>query len=1286
MDVKVRKMLQTHNPPMINGIGGHSMRAIGILTVSVKIGDKEWPIDMVVQPGDEIVGCLLGFDFFAKYGCSLSMKDGSFEIEGERFKLGDENKHDMYARVRVENSVVIPPKTEIVITGVADGKIRQFPGVHCSAEPAYYAKELSQIGLIVGGTLFFNGIKHVPIPLINPTDSPVTIQKGRTIAIALPVSHTTSYDQTQIGKEYPANEPMANSISEPEDESESDDHAPKVVGRILHYLESETDSEYETADEEDPPLASVPVTSRQPGTDTPHRVHAVLDSQPKPVKRTRRKAMVQDLPPHLQTLMVGLADDLTDDQRQQIAGALLDYQDVFSSGPDDMGHTDLVQHQIDTGDTRPIRTPPRRIPIAKQKIETDEIKRMLDRGVIQPSASAWASPVVLVTKKDGTTRFCIDYRRLNDVTRKDAYPLPRIDDTLDALAGSSYFSTLDLYSGYWQVAMDKKDIEKTAFTTRHGLFEWRVMPFGLCSAPATFERLMELVLHGLTWSLCLVYLDDIIVFGKGFKQSLDNLTVVWDRLREANLKLKPSKCFLFRIQVPFLGHVVTRNGICVDPAKTDAVDEWPIPHRVKDVRGFLGLASYYRRYIKNFAAIAAPLVALTRKNIEKNPPWSEECQKAFDELKKALVEPPILSYPSREDGQFYLSTDASNDALGAVLEQDQEDGKGVMRRKVIAYGSKSLSRAQRQYCATHKELLAVITFCEHFKYYLTGRHFVIITDHASLTWLNKFKDPEGMVARWISRLAPFNYTIIHRPGKWHTHADGLSRRQCRPCKRKDCPDCSILTKKPTKVNAKHAISMLEDQDESDNDSQSEDDWLNPIPEEFPFREKNATFLIPTDPKSPETDIQSQEGRNQISPGNPTESDNAQVPTAPQQPPKEQIENTPNMDPWDKDLKIDKDKILTLQNADHGISTIKEMMATSPIRPKWPTVAASSREVKSLWHQWGKLSIKENILYRTPKNITAQTQTEDLQFVTPLALRKTFFEKIHYGPLSAHQGILRTTQLIQMRFYWPLMADDIELWCKQCHACGASKPINARGHVKMCQSVIGAPNERVSVDLMGPFETTDLDNKYICVIQDYFTKWPVAIAIKDKTSQTVADVFMENWVTLYGCPLKFHSDQGGENTSDLMKDVCSLLRIDKTFTTAYMPRSNGMLERSNRSLQALLKCVVNKDRSDWDNHLQSVVCAYRATPHASTGVSPFKMMFGREITMPIELQFDTGNRQTEYKCPTAYAEWLKQSFKMPTIQPENVSNNQQPDRKRVLKRTQGPYNFSVGTGFGDPTPS
>ena len=250
---------------------------------------------------------------------------------------------------------------------------------------------------------------------------------------------------------------------------------------------------------------------------------------------------LKDLPEHLQHLMELVAEDLTLREREELTAAVYVYRDAFSSGPTDMGRTDLVTHSIDTGENRSIRLPPRHLPITKQEVEQAEVQQMLDRGVIEPCQSSWASPVVLVTKKDGSTRFCVDYHKLNDVTRKDAYPLPRIDDTPEAVRGSQYFSTLDLYSGYWQVKMDSADIDKTAFVTRQGLFRFTVMPFGLCNAPATFERLMELVLSGLNWKICLIYLDDVIVYGGNFYDSLYRLKTVWQQIREANLKLKPSK-------------------------------------------------------------------------------------------------------------------------------------------------------------------------------------------------------------------------------------------------------------------------------------------------------------------------------------------------------------------------------------------------------------------------------------------------------------------------------------------------------------------------------------------------------------------------------------------------------------------------------------------------------------------------------------------------------------------------------------------------------------------------
>ena len=265
----------------------------------------------------------------------------------------------------------------------------------------------------------------------------------------------------------------------------------------------------------------------------------------------------------------------------------------------DLGKTSKLQHRIPTGDTYLTRQPVRRVPPHQREAVQQLPNQMLDGGVIEPSTSPWASPIVLVQKKDGTTRFCVDYRRLNNVTCKDAYPLPRIDATLDTLHGSRWFSTLDLLSGYWQVEVTESDRPKTAFCTTEGLFQFRVMPFGLCNAPATFQRLMDLVLAGLQWKECLVYLDDIIVLGRTFQEHLRNLQSVLQRLRESGLRFKPSKCHFFCDQVQYLGHVISRNGITTDPTKIEKVVTWPMPTSKRETQQFLGFASYYRRFVKD---------------------------------------------------------------------------------------------------------------------------------------------------------------------------------------------------------------------------------------------------------------------------------------------------------------------------------------------------------------------------------------------------------------------------------------------------------------------------------------------------------------------------------------------------------------------------------------------------------------------------------------------------------------------------------------------------------------
>ncbi|GFV61212.1 retrovirus-related Pol polyprotein from transposon 17.6 [Trichonephila clavipes] len=351
--------------------------------------------------------------------------------------------------------------------------------------------------------------------------------------------------------------------------------------------------------------------------------------------------------------------------------------------------TRLTKHRIDTGEHPPIKQHPRRLPFAKQEEVQKLIKDMKNNDVIEPSSSPWASPIVLVRKKDGSTRFCVDYRRLNDVIKKDSYPLPRIDDTLDTLAGNTWFSTLDLKSRYWQLELHPDDKEKTAFTTGQALWQFKVMSFGLCNAPATFERLQETVLGGLSYEACLVYLDDIIIVGWcSFEEHLKNIRRVLQKLKEANPR-----------EVTYLGHIISAEGVRTDPVKISAVKDWNCPTDVHQLQSLLGLCTYYRKFVKNFSTIARPLYKLTE--VKQKFIWTVDCNSAFNKLKDALTSAPVLAYP--EIGkQFILDTDASHESIGAVLSQDI-DGQ----ERVTAYLSKRLSKPEINYCVTRKELLAI---------------------------------------------------------------------------------------------------------------------------------------------------------------------------------------------------------------------------------------------------------------------------------------------------------------------------------------------------------------------------------------------------------------------------------------------------------------------------------------------------------------------------------------------------------------------------------------------------
>ena len=460
--------------------------------------------------------------------------------------------------------------------------------------------------------------------------------------------------------------------------------------------------------------------------------------------------------------------NLEDPQKQRLLDLFDKYKSCFAWGISQIGRTTITEQQIKLTSDVPVHSRPYKVSHKEREILRKIIQEMLDYNIIRESRSQYASPVILVKKKCGDWRLCVDYRKLNELIVPERTPLPLISDIFSYLDGSTYFSTLDLLSGFFQIPIKEEDKHKTAIITADGLYEFNVTSMGLKHSPATFQRVMDQLLAGLKWNSVLVYLDDIVVLSRNFDEQVERLEVVLSRLQEANMTLKPTKCAFAYQKVHLLGHIISKEGIQPDPMKIEAIQKFPKLKKVKDVRSFLGLSGYYRRFVKNYADIARPLTNLTKKNAKFE--WTEEHEQAFESLKQALTSAPVLAH-FRDDYPTEVHSDASDLGVGAVLVQRSPDGG----EHPIAYLSKRLSDQQTKWTTTEKECFAIVSAVKAFRQYIWGRKVDIITDHAALCWLLSTTTHTGRLARWCLLLQDTDFVIKHKNGALHNAPDCLSR-------------------------------------------------------------------------------------------------------------------------------------------------------------------------------------------------------------------------------------------------------------------------------------------------------------------------------------------------------------------------------------------------------------------------------------------------------------------------------------------------------------------------------
>ncbi|KAJ8000232.1 hypothetical protein DPEC_G00202700 [Dallia pectoralis] len=909
---------------------------------------------------------------------------------------------------------------------------------------------------------------------------------------------------------------------------------------------------------------------------------------------------------------VGLSDvdidscSVKDAAKEKLVQLLENYHDVFSKHSMDCGEVSGFVHRIRLTDERPFRLPYRRVPPAHYQKLRQVLSEMEEQGIIRKSVSEYASPLVLVWKKDGSLRLCTDFRWLNARTMKDAHPLPHQSDCLVALGGNTLFSTMDLTSGFYNIPMAEEDKKYTAFTTPVGLHEYNRMPQGLCNSPASFMRMMLSIFGDLNFSSLLCYLDDLLVFAPNEEAALERLEVVFQRLRSHNLKLSPKKCHLMRTAVKFLGHIIDGNGVSMDPSKVEAIAKLskadlmegdgctPSVRRIKSV---LGMILYYQHFIPNCSSIAKPLFSLTagqkrRTKVKtgakagtyrklKPSDWTLDCDNALSHLKQSLLQSVVLAHPDFSL-PLMLSIDASLDGLGAVLSQipANED-----KARPIAFASRSLSNSQKRYPAHKLEFLALKwSVCEKFSHWLKGHTFTVWTDNNPLTYILTKAKLDAYEQRWVSKLAAYTFDLKHVAGKKNTVADALSRDPFAKSishrliterygnlltEAAGVTECGIQDTFRLQVNSLHALLQPNSAGSCDHTTV-------------------GTQLNLHDQWETVTELRAIQAIQAIQDAIPLGYDTISA--------------------------ISLDEIQQGQESDPVISKIMPYLSQKK-RPSRRERAGMDARALVLLKQWDRLKIEDGVVYRVSKDPLSKYKR--FQLVLPSSLKIKALNGVHN--LAGHQGQSRTLQLARQRFFWPRMERDIRDYVKCCQRCILAKTPEPSARAPLESIRTTAPMELVCLDFWSA-EDSRQNSVDVLVVTDHFTKLAHAFPCVNQKAKQIAKKLWDHVFCIYGFPTRIHTDQGTNFESTLIAELLMLAGVEKSHTTAYHPMGNGGTERFNRTLGSMLRSLPLKEKHKWPEQIQTLTFAYNATVHETTGYAPFQLMFGRIPRLPVDVMF------------------------------------------------------------------